>query len=299
MMTPEMAEYYRAMLLVGFRDRLDQAFEHALETEEPLSDLILSMSTCISDDEQVLHILREYTLDHPFDAWAVCDLIRADVRERYMAGEMTRAEVTYTLYRIVMSLDRFWVDPWNDLTDGEYDLELFEDGHISEEVFNRCFDAWFFEGRHLNAWEVQRQFENENIEEKHTMNDKKLINKLLYLLPLAATVLTALPWCAKLRFFEDGVYYFKYFSGFSLVPATCGVWSPLVTGVCAAVMALMGMFHAKSERPDLLRWMMTVNIVAALMSITPFAFGTMTILGFLVCVALGAEAVLLYRLRQQ
>lgn len=156
-MTPETAEYCRAMLLVGCRDPLDRAFDWALETEEPLSDLILSLCTCISDDRQVLSVLREYTLDHIFDAQAVCDLIRADVTGRYLAGEMTRAQVADTLYRIVMNLDKFWEDPWDDLTAGEYDLEMFQDGLISEEAFNRCFDAWFFEGRRLNAWEVQRR----------------------------------------------------------------------------------------------------------------------------------------------
>ena len=298
MMTPEMAEYCRAMLLVGIRDKLDQVFDQALETEDPLSDLILSLSTCISDDEQVLRVLREYTLNHPFDAREVCDLIREDVQERYLAGEMTRAEVTHTLYRIVMNLDKFWEEPWHDLTDGEYDLELLEDGHISEEVFNRCFDAWFFEGRRLNVWEVQRQFENENIEEKHTMIDKKLMHKLLWLLPLAAAVLTALPWCAKLRFFADGEYFFEYFSGYSLVPAGYGVWSYMVTGICGAVLAVLGFLHARNEQPRLLRWMMSVSIVAVLMGITPLAFGTMTIVSFLVLACLGATAVVVSRLRQ-
>ena len=50
-MTPETAEYYRAMLLVGIRDKFDAAFDDALETEDPLTDLVLSLCTCISDND--------------------------------------------------------------------------------------------------------------------------------------------------------------------------------------------------------------------------------------------------------
>ena len=44
-MTPEMVEYHRAMLLVGLGDRFYRAFDEALEQENPLSELILSLCT--------------------------------------------------------------------------------------------------------------------------------------------------------------------------------------------------------------------------------------------------------------
>ena len=128
------------------------------------------------------------------------------------------------------------------------------------------------------------------------MNDKKLAHKLLYLLPLAAAVLTALPWCAKLRFMAEGEYFFEYFSGYSLIPVGYAVWSPMVAGICGLILAALGFAHARNGQPRL-RWMMSISIVAVLMSVTPLAFGTMTIVGFLVFLAHGAEAVLLYRLR--
>ena len=132
------------------------------------------------------------------------------------------------------------------------------------------------------------------------MNDKKLTNKLLYLLPAAAAILTALPWCAKLRFMAeaDGAYVFEYFSGYSLIPMGYGIWSPLITGICGIILAALGFAHARNEQPRLLRWMMSIAVVAVLMSLTPLFLGTMTIVGFLVFLALGAEAVVLYRLHE-
>lgn len=156
-MTSEMIEYHRAMLLVGIGDRFYRAFDEALEQEEPLSDLILSLCTSISDENEVLHILREYTLDHPFDEQTVCDLILEDLRSRYLAGEMTRADVADILYRIVNELGMHWDELWHSLTDLSYDLELWEDGLICEEIFNQCFDSWFFQGKRLNAWELQKK----------------------------------------------------------------------------------------------------------------------------------------------
>ena len=156
-MMAETVEYYRAMLLVGLGDGFYQAFDRALEEENPLSDLTLSLCTCISDITKVLHVLREYTLDHPFDEQLVYDLILEDLRGRYQAGQMTRSEITETMYRIVMNLDKFWEEPWHDITHPSYDLELWEDGWICEEVFNQCFDAWFFHGKILDPWKIQEK----------------------------------------------------------------------------------------------------------------------------------------------
>lgn len=156
-MIPETVAYYHAMLLVGIRDKLDEAFDHALETEEPLPDLALSLSTCISDDDAVLSVLQEYIWDHTIDDQVVYHLIRGDFRQRRLAEQLTRAEVTEYLYRIVMGLDKFLKEPWYELTTPEYVLELWQDGMIAEEVFNQCFDAWLFRGEELNPWRLQAE----------------------------------------------------------------------------------------------------------------------------------------------
>jgi hypothetical protein len=59
-----------------------------------------------------------------------------------------------------MSLDKFSEDPWHQLTFPMYALEVRQEGLISEEVFNRCFDAWLFRGEHLSAWDLQRELNN-------------------------------------------------------------------------------------------------------------------------------------------
>ena len=155
-MIPETVAYYHAMLMVGIRDKLDEAFDRALETEEPLSELVLSLSTCISDDEAVLSVLRNYLAEHTIDKKIVYHMIRGDFRQRCLTEQLPRAEVAELLYRIVMSLDKFSEDPWHQLTFPMYALEVRQEGLISEEVFNRCFDAWLFQGERLDVWQLQR-----------------------------------------------------------------------------------------------------------------------------------------------
>lgn len=160
-MLPEKAAYYRAMLLVGIRDRLDEAFDNALETEEPLSDVILNLSTCISDDEAVLSVLQEYILEHSIDDQVVYHLIRSDFRQRRLTEQMTRAEVTAHLYSIVWGMDQLLVAPWYNLTTPQYVLDLWQDGFIAENVFNQCFDAWLFRGEDLDPWKLQAEANNQ------------------------------------------------------------------------------------------------------------------------------------------
>lgn len=159
-MTPEVAEYLRALLLVGLNDRFDAYFDNALETEDPISDVILSLCSCNSNQKQVLSVLYEYTQTHPFDSHIVCNLVLEDILDRYHVGELTRRQTASLLYRIVVNLGHCLEEPWNSLTFPNYVLELCETDLICEEIFNQCFDAWISSGARLDPWELQRKHNN-------------------------------------------------------------------------------------------------------------------------------------------
>ncbi|MBQ8237299.1 MAG: hypothetical protein IJZ39_04025 [Oscillospiraceae bacterium] len=132
------------------------------------------------------------------------------------------------------------------------------------------------------------------------MKNKKLTNTLLYILPAVAAVLNALPWCVRLQFASgpDESFY-EFFSGYSLIPVGYGMWSHMLAGVFGVILLAMGLLHARSENARLRKWMLTVAIVALLMSVTPLTFGTATAVSTLVALALGAEAAILYRLSEE
>jgi hypothetical protein len=114
----------------------------------------------------VLSVLREYTLTHPFDENAVRDLILEDISNRYRSGEMDRVEMVTALYDVVSALDKFNVDPWNILMEPTYYLDLYEEGLITEDVFDRCFDAWFYRGERLDPWALQEEAHKQKIKPK-------------------------------------------------------------------------------------------------------------------------------------
>ena len=131
------------------------------------------------------------------------------------------------------------------------------------------------------------------------MNNIKLTNILLYVLPAVAAVLNALPWCVRMQFMGDGGETFtEYFSGYSLIPAGYGMWSHMIAGVCAVILLVIGLIHARKETPRLLKWMMSISVVGLMMSVTSLALGTATAVSTLVALAIGAEAVIVYRLRE-
>lgn len=159
-MTPESAAYHRLMLMVGLRDRFDAEVDHALETDDPITSPLLDLACCLSDTEKVISVLYEYTLAHQIDERKVCDLILNDLRSRYLGHQMTRAEITNTMYSILYYSGKRYLDPWEELAFASNVLELLEDHLISEEVFNECFDAFLLRGERLNAWTLQSKLES-------------------------------------------------------------------------------------------------------------------------------------------
>lgn len=166
-MTPERAEYHRIMLMVGLRDKFDQEFDWALENEDPLSDIILSLTSCASDIEETIAVLHSFALDNDFDEEEVYALVLDDIRSRYLHGELSRAEVAQTLYSIATYLDKCWDEPWDDFLYLSYDLEEYEDGLISETEFIQRFDAWFLRGEPVRIFATKERFSHYTISWKH------------------------------------------------------------------------------------------------------------------------------------
>ena len=156
-MTSKTVAYYSAMLRVGLGDAFYRAFDQVLEEEEPLSKLTLSLCDCICDVNAVLQVLGEYLSEYPADDQAVYELILADLKNRCASGTMTRKGMVTALNDIAHALDKCMEEPWYYIVYMADNLDLCEDGIISENVFNTCFDAWFDYGQWLDVWELQNK----------------------------------------------------------------------------------------------------------------------------------------------
>ena len=154
-MTPERAQYHLLMLRMGEYDEYDRELDRLLLEQDPLSPLVLELAFCMSDREQTISVLRNFLLDHPADERALMESQLAYVRKKYSEKAMTATQAADYLYGLITAND--WEEPWLDLWQ-YYDVcELYEDGFISQAVFEQCFEAALLRGEDLDCWALQKQ----------------------------------------------------------------------------------------------------------------------------------------------
>ncbi len=152
-MTPEQAQYYLVMLKLGEYEEYDRALDQLLLEQDPLSPLVLELAFCMSDRRETMSVLHNFLLDHPADQQILYDAFLKGLRQRYQSGAMTALQVSEYLYSLIVAND--WESPWDDLYKYCDMHEVYEDGYISQAVFEHCFEAAFLREEMLNYWELQ------------------------------------------------------------------------------------------------------------------------------------------------
>lgn len=129
-----------------------------------------------------------------------------------------------------------------------------------------------------------------------TANLKK---HLLLLLPILVVVLAALPWGAVLSFGVMGdagevVRLRQTYSYFSLTPFGYANFGPLLTAVCACVLAVLGLLFFL--RGKALRAIRVVSVIAVVTSVMPLFLGMSlySLLGAGISLVLLANAVVAF-----
>ena len=62
-MTVEQAKYYKVLTSNGYTEELIQYVNTALDTESPLSDVVLELAYAGNDREKLISVLSEYLSD--------------------------------------------------------------------------------------------------------------------------------------------------------------------------------------------------------------------------------------------
>ena len=154
-MTPERAAYHRLMLLVGLQEEFERELDFALETEDPITAPILDLAFCMSDLNQTVSVLHNYTLDYSVDEQQVYDMIMAELRRQYAGKKLNAGEVCEVLSKIQHICD--FGEPWLDLYTYLYEYELLDEGIISQEVFETGFESVFLHGERIDVWALQKE----------------------------------------------------------------------------------------------------------------------------------------------
>ena len=169
-MTPEQAQYFLLMLRMGEYEEYDAFLDRLLMEQDPLSPLVLELAFCMSDRRETISVLHNFLLDHPAEETQLMESQLAYVRKKYSEKAMTALQAADYLYGLIVAND--WNEPWFDLWQYCDVCELYEDGFISQTVFEQCFEAALLRGEHLDCWALQ---EEEN-------KQKSLLDKVLDLI---------------------------------------------------------------------------------------------------------------------
>ena len=98
-MTREDAYYRRILLLCGVWDDFDEWLDSYLEAEDPLSDIVLTLTDCRGDMKKAEYALHLFCLEAPFDEETVHERLRLYLRDGYQSGKMTKDAVMSLIFR--------------------------------------------------------------------------------------------------------------------------------------------------------------------------------------------------------
>jgi len=114
-MTREQAIYYKYLLICGYSDELNRYIDICLNDEDPISDIILNLTTCGADNKKTLSVLNEFVTQVPeeeIDYDKVFDLVLAFLRSQYNEKRMPIETLSELMYRISVLTDKTADDPW-------------------------------------------------------------------------------------------------------------------------------------------------------------------------------------------
>ena len=147
------AFYYKNLLMLCFFDGYDEWLNGALESEDPLSDIVLQLSCCGSDVKKTISVLHNYCAEQPFDEAVACDKLRLFFKEAYYSNWMSKEEISSTLNQLALNigdLGDFDIDLWGSMYYLDDYYSLAKEGIISWESFDYAFFSYLDNGTPLD-----------------------------------------------------------------------------------------------------------------------------------------------------
>ncbi len=178
MLNREEACYYKNLLILGIKDGYDEWLNYYLETEDPLSDIVLELSYSGSDMKRVVTLLHKYCQELPFDESVVSDKLRLFFKDAYYSNRMSREEIlsTYHLARNLGCQSDFDINFFGYMCYLDDYYSLAKEGVISWDTFDSAFFEYLDSGdsaKLMNIWD-------ENTE-SNTAEADKASNSIQYM----------------------------------------------------------------------------------------------------------------------
>ncbi len=170
-MKREEAFYYKNLLMFGFSDGYDEWLNYYLETESPLSDIVLELSLCGSDVNKAISLLHNYCAEQNFDKVVSHDKLRLFFKNAYYSNRMSKEEVLSTMYRLSLNIGDpgdFDIKLWGSMYYLDYYYGLALDGVIPMENFDFAFFSYLDNGTPLDSDLIWRK----SMKKKPSLLDK-------------------------------------------------------------------------------------------------------------------------------
>lgn len=162
----EDAFFYKNLLVLGYEDSFDEWLASYLESEDPLSDIVLELSCCSSDVKKTISLLHDYCAGQPLDEFVVCDMWRLFFKEAYYSNRMSKEKLFSDMYRLAVIIcdsgdfDIYDISLWGSIYFLEDFCYLVKDGIISQESFDDAFFSYLDNGTPIDfelIWRKNRQ----------------------------------------------------------------------------------------------------------------------------------------------
>jgi len=150
MINVEEAFYYKVLISCGIYDGYSDWLNWHLENEEPLSDIVLELSFCGSDNDKTIRHLHNYCLEYGFDEKNVCEKLRLFLKESYYSNKMSKEEVISNMYLFANNIEEttFELDMniWGDMFYMEYYYSLALEMENFQEQLDSAFLKYLNDG---------------------------------------------------------------------------------------------------------------------------------------------------------
>ncbi len=156
-MTSERVLFHLMLLEAGESRLFHSELNAAIETEDPLSELTLALSLCGSDEES-LHVLREYLLDHAADLTQVERMLRQELRSQLEQGAISPETCLQMMHTLACdTTDGRELTLFTDVVAVEEYRDLAAEGILCEEAYVLCLEALLKAEPLPEIWKLNRQ----------------------------------------------------------------------------------------------------------------------------------------------